>query len=111
MKKFELTDEHVEVLGKTLYRIRALKDFGNVKAREPGGFVEKEKNLQQSGTARVHGEAKVSGNAQVFGDAEVRGDARVRGDDKVYGDALLESRKGTEQKESRKRERRKHKAR
>lgn len=35
MKKFELTDEHVEVLGKTLYRIRALKDFGNVKAGEP----------------------------------------------------------------------------
>lgn len=31
MKKYELTDETIEVYGTALHRIKALKDFGNVK--------------------------------------------------------------------------------
>lgn len=45
--KFELTSETKVVFGKTLYRIRALVDFGIVKAGDLGGFVEKEDNLSQ----------------------------------------------------------------
>lgn len=74
-KKYRLTDETIEVNGRTLYRIEALKDFKAVKAGDKGGFVESEKNLSISGDAWVYGNAKVYGYAKVYGDAEVSGDA------------------------------------
>ena len=95
-KKYELTSEFIEHWsGKKLYRIKALVTFGAVVAGQLGGFVESEKNLDQSlsgdawvsGDARVYGDARVSGNARVYGDAEVSGNARVYGDDEVSGDA------------------------
>lgn len=55
--KYTLTKETKELYGKTLYRIKALKDFGIVKKGELGGWVEAEANLS------------VYGNAWVFGDA------------------------------------------
>ena len=39
--KYELTDETIDVSGTTLHRIKALKDFGNVKKGELGGYVKK----------------------------------------------------------------------
>jgi len=42
-KKYELTDETKELQGKTLHRIKALKDFGNVRAGDLGGWIEREK--------------------------------------------------------------------
>ena len=60
MKKYELTEETVTVYGKTLYRIRAVRDFGSVKTGEFGGYIEKEENLSHFGNAWV------SGNAEVF---------------------------------------------
>lgn len=46
MKKFELTTESItNVAGKKLFRIKALIDFGDVKAGEVGGYVEKEGNV------------------------------------------------------------------
>ena len=44
-KKFELTSETIHFFGKTLFRIKALVDFGDVKSGDLGGFVEKEENL------------------------------------------------------------------
>ena len=38
-KKYELTDEPYTKHDRTLYRIRALKDFGNVKKGEIIGYV------------------------------------------------------------------------
>ena len=87
MKKYELTSETKVFLGKTLYRIKALVQFGNVNAGDLGGWIEKEENLSQSGNARVYGDAEVYGNASVSGDARVYGNARVSGDARVYGDA------------------------
>ena len=107
MKKYELTSETKVFLGKTLYRIKALVQFGNVNAGDLGGWIEKEENLSQSGNAWVYGDARVSGNAWVYGDArvsgnaevsgnarvsgnaEVSGNARVSGDARVYGDARV----------------------
>ena len=93
-KKYELTDEFIEHWsGKKLYRIRALVTFGAVVAGQLGGFVESEKNLDQSlsGDAWVSGNAQVYGNARVYGDAQVYGNARVYGDAWVSGNALVES--------------------
>ena len=69
VKKYELTSETKVFLGKTLYRIKALVQFGNVNAGDLGGWIEKEENLSQSGNAWVYGDARVSGNAWVYGDA------------------------------------------
>ena len=78
MKKFELTSEFItNIFGTKLFRIKALIEFGNVKAGELGGFVEKEENLNHEGNAWVCGDAEVYGNASVCGDARVCGNAWV----------------------------------
>ena len=88
MKKFELTSEFItNILGTKLFRIKALMEFGDVKAGDLGGYIEKEENLDHDGNAWVYGNAEVYGNAWVCGDAEVYGDARVYGNARVYGDA------------------------
>jgi len=67
MKKYKLTSIKKEVYGITLFQIQALKDFGNVKKGELGGWIEKEDNLSQNGNAWV------SGNARVYGDLKLIG--------------------------------------
>nr|DAX78519.1 MAG TPA: Putative transferase, nesg, ydcK, Structural Genomics.38A [Caudoviricetes sp.] len=96
MKKFELTSEFItNIFGTKLFRIKALIEFGNVKAGELGGFVEKEENLNHEGNAwvygnaEVYGNARVYGNAWVYGNAEVYGNARVCDDARVYGNASV----------------------
>jgi hypothetical protein len=80
MKKFEFTDEFItDTFGNNLFRIKALVDFGTIRAGELGGFAEKEENLSNNDNAWVYGDAQVSGNAQVSGDARVSGDAWVSG--------------------------------
>ena len=70
MKKFELTTDSIKRNGVTLYRIKSLIDFEDVKAGDLGGYVEKEENLSQYGDALVRGNAEVSGDACVSGDAD-----------------------------------------
>lgn len=74
MKKYELTDDTVRVLGKKLHRIKALRDFGNVTAGDLGGYIETESNLLHDGNAWVSGNAVVSGEARVSGNAQIRYD-------------------------------------
>ena len=72
MAKYELTDETKVFYGVTLHRIRALTAVGVLAAAgQLGGWVESEKNLEQSGDAWVYGNAQVFGNAWVFGNAQV----------------------------------------
>ena len=82
-KKYELTSETIEFYGSTLYRIRAIKSFSDVKAGNLGGWVEKEENLSQTDNAWVYS------NAKVFGNAIVEGNAKVLGNAKVYGNAVV----------------------
>ncbi|SUU97568.1 hypothetical protein [Avibacterium paragallinarum] len=70
MKKYELTDEYIEIGFTTkikLYRIKALVAIASigVSAGDLGGYVEKESNLDQSGDAWVYDNAVVSGDAVV----------------------------------------------
>lgn len=54
-KKYELTDIKIEVFGKKLFRIKALRDikrFG-VEKGDFGGYIEKEKNLGHDGDAWI----------------------------------------------------------
>ena len=90
-KKYKLTDETINVYGRTLHRIEALKDFGDVKKGDKGGFIEKEGNLSQSDNCRVYGNAKVFGNANVFSNAKVYDSAKVYGNAEICADAKVES--------------------
>ena len=54
-KKYELIDETQEWNGRILHRIRALADFGDVKAGELGGWIEKEENLSHNGDTPNYG--------------------------------------------------------
>ena len=87
MKKYELTNETIQIEGKKLYRIKALIDFGDVKAGDLGGFIEKESNLSHLGNAWVYDNARVCGNARVCDDAWVYDNARVYGNARVCGNA------------------------
>ena len=86
-KKYELSNETIEIDGITLHRIKALKDFSDVKAGDLGGWVEKEDNLSQMGDAWVYENAEVYGNAKVHGDAEIYRNAKVFGNAKIYDNA------------------------
>ena len=94
-KKYKLTEETINVNGRTLYRIKALKDFNNVRKGDKGGFIEKEDNLSQSDDcwvyddAKVYGDARVYDNAIVYGDARVFGNAIVRGNTRVFENAIV----------------------
>ena len=77
IKKYELTNEKREFLGKTLFRIKALIDFRFAKKGEFGGFIESERNLSQEDDALVSGNAEVYGNALVSGDVLVSGKIKL----------------------------------
>ena len=95
MKKYELTEETKIIGDKTLFRIRALRSFGDIKAGDLGGFIENERNLSHednawvSGNAKVIDNARVSDNALVSGETWVGGNARVDGNARVSGETWV----------------------
>lgn len=103
-RKYELTNECIEIQGHTLYRIRSLIDFSVVRAGDLGGYIESEYNLSHNGRswvfdeavvfdeARVYGNAKVYDDAKVFGEAYISGDAVISRAAKIYGNAHITGR-------------------
>lgn len=89
MKKYELTNEYIIYLGRKLYRIKALKNFGNVKIGELGGYIEKEDNLSQYDNAWVYGDTRVFDEAIVKDNAMVYGEAIVKDNAIVGGNAIV----------------------
>lgn len=85
--KYEFTGETKIFFGVKLKRIRATVAIEkyNIAAGELGGWIEGEKNLDQSdnawvsGNAQVYGNAWVSGNARVYGDAWEKSPLYIRG--------------------------------
>jgi len=93
--KYKLTDEKISWNGRTLYRKQPLKDFGNVKAGDLGGWVQNEINLSQEGDCWIYDNAKVFGRAVVQDSAIVKGSAVVSASAvvkdlaEVYGSAIV----------------------
>ena len=54
MKKYELTTETLQFAGRTLHRIKAVKDFSSIEAGELGGWIENEKNLCKEVMGRIN---------------------------------------------------------
>ena len=91
MIKFKLTDEKMSnQLELDAYRIVALRDFGDVKAGDLGGFVEFESNLSHDGDCWIgeHGvvvhRCKVQGNAKIDY-AELYNGCSIGGDTIISG--------------------------
>lgn len=110
-KKYELTEDRVEVGGFILRRIRALKDISlvdidgkDIKAGDLGGYIASELNLSHEGTcwvkddacvygdAEVYGDALIQGHSKVYGNASVHSHAIISGNSEIYGDALISGR-------------------
>lgn len=117
MKKYEFTGGirqlHMPFKTVTLHRIRAVTDFGGVKAGELGGWIEKEENLSHEGeswaykdaiicenakvkenaiiseNAVVRENAIISGNAQIHGNAQIYGCSKIHGDAEIFGNAIV----------------------
>ena len=72
MKKYELIKgSKTRFLEREIYRIRALKDFNNVKAGDIGGWVCSENNLSQEGDCWIYNEAKCLDEARMFNNARM----------------------------------------
>lgn len=66
-KKYKLLEnDTITVIGRTLYRIEALRDFADVEKGDKGGYVESEDNLYHDGNCWVFGNARVCGNADYY---------------------------------------------
>ena len=79
-KKYEiLMDEKntIEWQGRLLHRIRALRDFGDVKKDDIGGYVEKEKNLSQCGNCWIYNNAKAMDNSLVHGNSKMFDESEI----------------------------------
>lgn len=103
-KKFELVDDDTVVVdGVTLYRVRAVRDFGGtrrgrrvvVKRGELGGYVASEDCLSQEGLAWVYSDAKivdgyVGGSSSLFGRAVLKGGGRLVHDVELRDDVMVD---------------------
>lgn len=90
LKKYALTSDWIRFGRESgLHRIVALRDFGNVKAYDLGGYVEDESNLSHEGDCWIGENAKVFDHATVTGSALVSGCARVYGGANVTDHAYV----------------------
>ncbi len=80
-----------------VYRIRALRDFGDVKAGDLGGYIESENNLAHDGNCWVYDksvaccDAVVKDNAALRGDSEIGMAASVSGNANIFGKARIKN--------------------
>lgn len=88
-KKYEMTNEVIEFEGRILHRIRALKDFGDVKKGDLGGFIGEEKNLSQEENAWVYNNAKVCDSAVITNNAIIKDNAKVCGCAMINDNAIV----------------------
>lgn len=110
-KKYTLVDgDWIEIIDAehkkhVLHRIRAIKDFSDVKVGDYGGYVESEENLNQydeswlysdavriSKNTRAWGKSRVFGKAKLYNSAEVCDYAIVGGESKLYESAKVHGR-------------------
>ena len=89
-KKYEiLKDTEKDFFGRKVYRIKALKDFSDIKKGDIGGYVESEYNLSQKGDCWIYDEAVACDNSVVCNNAVVCGNSIARDNSKICGYARV----------------------
>lgn len=91
-KKYKLTDETITYGLTTLYRIEALRSFGNVKKGDKGGFIKSEDNLSHEGNSWVYNYAVVTSKAKVLDNAEIHDYAVIGGCAEISNNATIRGR-------------------
>lgn len=91
-KKYQLTNETIRHYCWTLYRIQALKDFGDIKAGDKGGWVESEDNLSQDGNCWIYDDSKAYGMSYVSENAKILNGSKIYGLACIEGNAVIERR-------------------
>lgn len=84
-KKYELIKSDNEYL----FRIKALRDFINIKVGDIGGYVGSENNLSHEGDCWIHGNAKVFDSAIIYGNAKIFGNAKVFGNTEICDNVII----------------------
>jgi len=92
-KKYEFTGEtSIRIAeGATLHRIRAVRDFGDVKAGDLGGWIESENNLDHEGKCWVYDESAVFGRGRVCNNAKVMNNSSVYDNSLVSDSAIIDN--------------------
>ena len=89
-KKYELSNEIlITDSGMVLYRVKALKDFGDIKKGDLGGYVESEKNLSHEGNCWIYNDAWVVDNALVSENAKIYDEVLMLENAIAYGNAII----------------------
>ena len=98
MKKYEiLIDEEntIEFEGHTLHRIKALRDFGDIKIGDLGGYVENENNLSHEGNCWIYDDAKamdysvISDNSRMYNNSKMYDYSIMHGNSTMYEDSEM----------------------
>ena len=84
-KKYELVPEG------NLFRIRAVKDFSNVKKGDLGGLVEDGLILSHKGDCWIYDNAKVYGMCRISENATIKDNAQVSGHAKISENARIDN--------------------
>lgn len=94
--------------GTKLYRVVAVRNFGDVEKGQKGGYIQHERNLSQegdcwvAGMAQIYGQAAVTKNAlacdfvEAYGQALITDDAEARGHADLSGRCRLLDRSGAD---------------
>lgn len=88
-KKYKMLRDHS--WGSGLHRIEAIKDFGDVRRGDVGGFIQTEDNLSDIGTAWVYDNARVFGKARVYENAKLYDNSTITDNVSIYGNSELHS--------------------
>ena len=90
MEKYELIKESKDYfVGREIFRIKALKDFNDIKAGDIGGWVCSYDNLSQEGNCWIYDDAKCLDNARVYDNAKMYDSSMMLGNAKMYDNAVM----------------------
>ena len=97
-KKYEiLMDEEntIEFEGHTLHRIKALRDFGDIKRGDIGGYVENENNLSHEGNCWIYDDAKamdysiISDNSRIYNNSRMYNNSAMYDNSEMYDYSIM----------------------
>ena len=91
-KKYEiLMDEEntIKCGSHTLHRIKALRDFGDVKKGDLGGYVESEYNLSHEGNCWIYDDAKAMDYSRMYDDSKMYDDSEMYDNSAMYNNSEM----------------------
>ena len=78
-KKYEIVKGNNKLFnGIEYFRIRALKDFYDVRKGDFGGYIESEDNLSQEGNCWIYDDSEVFGTTHISGNTKVINKSKIR---------------------------------